>query len=109
MQCELPVAIFSLFISVVMDSFFIPPSITMVMSACLHDLPFGLKTLVSKDTASLRKVQRRWGAYLHEDHLSSTAKQICSEVCWIQQLFQLFPLPDLLHCDFGCCLSEEEQ
>lgn len=38
MQCDLPAAIFYFFISVVMASFFSPPSITTVMSASIHDV-----------------------------------------------------------------------
>lgn len=73
--------------------FFIPPSIMMAMSPCIHYIPFGWRTLVSKDKTSLRKVQHKWGAYFHGDHLSSIAEQICSETFWIQQSFQLFSLP----------------
>lgn len=73
--------------------FFIPPSVMMVMSPCIHSIPFGWRSLVSKDKISLRKVQHKWGAYLHGDHLSNTAEQICSEACWNQQSFQLFSLP----------------
>lgn len=55
------------------------------------------RTLVTRDKASLRKVQCKWGAYLHGDHFSSTAEQICSEASWIQQSFQLFPLPPIYY------------
>lgn len=62
---------------------------------CLH--PWHIfwmeKTLWVKAKHPLGRCSIKWGAYLHGDHLSSTAEQICSETCWIHQSFHPFSLP----------------